>query len=143
MKHISTSALVSFSVEQMFSLVNDVSKYADFLPGCSGSRVIESFSNSMLASIDVSKAGVHKTFITLNKFMSSSAILMHLIDGPFKDLKGGWYFTLLDEQACKIELKLEFEFSSKIAEAVFDQFFNQISSDIINVFSKRAEQVYK
>ncbi len=35
MKQVSRSALVSFSAEQMFNLVNDVAKYPEFLPGCS------------------------------------------------------------------------------------------------------------
>ncbi len=55
MKQISRSALVSFSAEQMFDLVNDVSKYPEFLPGCSGSRIIESSDDGMVASVDVAK----------------------------------------------------------------------------------------
>ncbi|GAL12546.1 putative oligoketide cyclase/dehydratase or lipid transport protein YfjG [Vibrio astriarenae] len=34
MKQVSRSALVSFSAEQMYDLVNDVSNYPEFLPGC-------------------------------------------------------------------------------------------------------------
>ena len=112
MKQVSRSALVSFSAEQMFNLVNDVASYPEFLPGCAGSRVIESSSGAMVASVDVAKAGISKTFTTSNELVGGEAILMNLVDGPFKSLKGGWFFTPLDEQACKVELKLEFEFSS-------------------------------
>lgn len=42
MPQISRTALVPFSVEQMYQLVNDVKSYPDFLPGCTGSRVLES-----------------------------------------------------------------------------------------------------
>ncbi|POF59016.1 ubiquinone-binding protein, partial [Vibrio vulnificus] len=35
MKQVTRSALVSFSAEQMYALVNDVAKYPEFLPGCS------------------------------------------------------------------------------------------------------------
>ena len=41
MPQISRTALVPFSAEQMYQLVNDVKSYPDFLPGCTGSRVLE------------------------------------------------------------------------------------------------------
>jgi ribosome-associated toxin RatA of RatAB toxin-antitoxin module len=142
MKQVSRSALVSFSAEQMFDLVNDVARYPEFLPGCSGSRVIESSNGAMVASVDVSKAGISKTFTTSNELVSGEAIMMNLVDGPFKTLKGGWFFTALDEQACKVELKLEFEFSSKMIEMAFGKVFNELTNNMVNAFTKRAKQVY-
>ncbi len=143
MKQVSRSALVSFSAEQMFDLVNDVAKYPDFLPGCSGSRVLESTSSTMVASVDVSKAGISKTFTTSNTLIAGEAIIMNLVDGPFKTLTGGWYFTALDEQACKVELKLEFEFSSKMIELAFGKIFSELTNNMVNAFTKRAKQVYQ
>lgn len=142
MKQVSRSALVSFSAEQMFELVNDVARYPEFLPGCSGSRVIESSDSTMVASVDVSKAGISKTFTTSNELVNGEAILMNLVDGPFKTLKGGWFFTALDEKACKVELKLEFEFSSKMIEMAFGKVFNELTSNMVNAFTQRAKQVY-
>ncbi len=134
--------LVSFSADQMFHLVNDVARYPEFLPGCSGSRVIEASSEKMVASVDVSKAGISKTFTTSNELNHGESIIMNLVDGPFRTLRGGWYFTPLDEQACKVELKLEFEFSSKMIEMAFGKVFNELTSNMVNAFTKRAKQVY-
>ena len=142
MPKVTRSALVSFSADQMFSLVNDVARYHEFLPGCSGSRVIESSDLSMVASVDVSKAGISKTFTTSNRLADGAEILMELVDGPFKTLQGGWYFTPLDEQACKVELKLEFEFSSRMIEMAFGKVFNELTSNMVSAFSQRAKQVY-
>ncbi|AMF95096.1 ubiquinone-binding protein [Vibrio fluvialis] len=142
MKQVSRSALVSFSADQMFHLVNDVARYPEFLPGCSGSRVIEASSEKMVASVDVSKAGISKTFTTSNELNHGESIIMNLVDGPFRTLRGGWYFTPLDEQACKVELKLEFEFSSKMIEMAFGKVFNELTSNMVNAFTKRAKQVY-
>ncbi|WP_139684122.1 SRPBCC family protein [Vibrio tasmaniensis] len=142
MPKVTRSALVSFSADQMFSLVNDVARYHEFLPGCSGSRVIESSDSTMVASVDVSKAGISKTFTTSNRLADGSEILMELVDGPFKKLQGGWYFTPLDEQACKVELKLEFEFSSRMIEMAFGKIFNDLTSNMVSAFTQRAKQVY-
>jgi len=89
MKQISRSALVSFSAEQMFHLVNDVARYPEFLPGCSGTRVLESSPEAMIASVDVSKAGISKTFTTSNELRHGESIMMNLVDGPFKTF-GVW-----------------------------------------------------
>ncbi|MCG9638738.1 SRPBCC family protein [Vibrio sp. Isolate34] len=142
MPKVTRSALVSFSADQMFSLVNDVARYPEFLPGCSGSRVIESSDSIMVASVDVSKAGISKTFTTSNRLADGAEILMELVDGPFKKLKGGWYFTPLDDQACKVELKLEFEFSSRMIEMAFGKIFNELTSNMVSAFTQRAKQVY-
>ena len=142
MPKVTRSALVSFSADQMFDLVNDVARYPEFLPGCSGSRVIESSDSAMVASVDVSKAGISKTFTTSNRLAEGAEILMELVDGPFKKLQGGWYFTPLDDQACKVELKLEFEFSSHMIEMAFGKIFNELTSNMVNAFTQRAKQVY-
>ncbi|MEZ8650825.1 SRPBCC family protein [Vibrio splendidus] len=142
MPKVTRSALVSFSADQMFSLVNDVARYHEFLPGCSGSRVIESSDSTMVASVDVSKAGISKTFTTSNRLADGAEILMELVDGPFKKLQGGWYFTPLDEQACKVELKLEFEFSSRMIEMAFGKVFKELTSNMVSAFTQRAKQVY-
>ena len=142
MKQVSRSALVSFSAEQMFNLVNDVLRYPEFLPGCSGAKVIESTQETMVASVDVSKAGIRKTFITSNQMKHGEFILLDLVEGPFKILRGAWHFTPLDELACKVELKLEFEFSSRMIELAFGQVFHELTNNMVNAFTKRAQQVY-
>ncbi|BCL70803.1 Putative oligoketide cyclase/lipid transport protein [Vibrio nigripulchritudo MADA3029] len=142
MPQVTRSALVPFSAEQMFNLVNDVASYPNFLPGCSGSRIIENSETAMVASVDVSKAGISKTFTTSNQLETGRKILMQLVDGPFKHLHGGWEFTPLDETACKVELKLEFEFTSKLVEMAFGKVFNELTNNMVNAFTQRAKQVY-
>jgi ribosome-associated toxin RatA of RatAB toxin-antitoxin module len=126
----------------MYDLVNDVDSYPEFLPGCSGAEVLEHNEDMMKASVDVSKAGISKTFTTINRLSKDSVIMMELVDGPFKSLKGGWYFTMLDECACKVELKLDFEFSSKLIEIAFGKIFNELTNNMVDSFTRRAKQVY-
>ncbi len=49
MPQISRTALVPYSAEQMYQLVNDVQSYPQFLPGCTGSRILESTPGQMTA----------------------------------------------------------------------------------------------
>ncbi|EPN9631932.1 type II toxin-antitoxin system RatA family toxin [Cronobacter sakazakii] len=142
MPQISRTALVPYSAEQMYKLVNDVKSYPEFLPGCVGSRVLESSTGQMTAAVEVSKAGISKTFTTRNTLISNQSILMHLVDGPFKKLMGGWKFTPLTEDACQIEFNLDFEFTNKLIELAFGRVFKELASSMVQAFSQRAKEVY-
>ncbi|EQA4279427.1 type II toxin-antitoxin system RatA family toxin [Cronobacter dublinensis] len=142
MPQISRTALVPYSAEQMYQLVNDVKSYPEFLPGCVGSRVLELSPGQMTAAVEVSKAGISKTFTTRNTLISNQSILMHLVDGPFKSLMGGWKFTPLTEDACQIEFNLDFEFTNKLIELAFGRVFKELASSMVQAFSQRAKEVY-
>lgn len=142
MPQINRTALVPFSAEQMYNLVNDVDSYPEFIPGCTGSRVLESGPTQMTAAVDVSKAGISKTFTTRNTLSSNQSILMHLVDGPFKKLIGGWTFTPLGQDACKIEFQLDFEFTNMLIELAFGRIFKELAASMVQAFTTRAKEVY-
>ncbi|MBP2834573.1 MULTISPECIES: type II toxin-antitoxin system RatA family toxin [Dickeya] len=142
MPKISRSALVPFSAEQMYKLVNDVSSYPAFLPGCTGSRVLSSSESEMTAAVDVSKAGISKTFTTRNTLVDNQCILMQLVDGPFRQLSGDWRFTPLSEDACKVELNLDFEFKNALIELAFGKIFKELANSMVQAFTLRAKEVY-
>ena len=142
MPQINRTALVPFSAEQMYQLVNDVDSYPEFIPGCTGSRVLESGPTQMTAAVDVSKAGISKTFTTRNTLNSNQSILMHLVDGPFKKLIGGWKFTPLGQNACKIEFQLDFEFTNMLIELAFGRIFKELAARMVQAFTTRAKAVY-
>jgi ribosome-associated toxin RatA of RatAB toxin-antitoxin module len=142
MPQISRSALVPFSVEQMYKLVNDVDSYPQFLPGCIGSRILTQNETSMTASVEVSKAGIRKTFTTNNQLVNNQRIEMQLVDGPFRKLIGGWLFTPLSDDACKVQLELDFEFTNKLIELAFGKVFKELAGNMVQAFTQRAKEVY-
>lgn len=142
MPSIQRSALVAFSAEAMFNLVNDVEAYPEFLPGCADSKVVEYDGQQMKASLLVAKAGLKQWFTTLNTVVPGDRIDMRLVEGPFKHLQGGWTFRALSDTACKIELALEFEFSSKLAELAFGKIFSSLAANMVNAFTERARTIY-
>lgn len=142
MPQIERSALVFYSCQQMFDLVNDVPSYPQFLPGCSGSHVVSQVGNIQTACLEVSKLGIKQSFTTQNTLTAPTQIAMQLVDGPFKFLRGGWTFQPLNDQACKVILALEFEFSSKLVEFAFGKIFNELTAAMVQAFTERAKKVY-
>lgn len=140
---INRSALVMHSTEKMSALVNDVMSYPQFLPWCSQAQVIEQSSDYMVASIVVQKGAIKQSFTTRNDLSVEGRILMDLVDGPFKYLKGVWDFIHLKEGACKVVLTLEFELKQNIAKMAFGPVFNQAANSMVDAFCERANQVYR
>lgn len=142
MPTIQRSALVAYSAQSMFDLVNDVNAYSEFLPGCSDSKIISQQDNAMQASLLIAKAGIKQWFTTENYLEPAKSIQMTLVDGPFKKLQGGWTFSALSESACKIELNLHFEFKNRMVEMAFGKIFNSLAESMVKAFTQRAKVVY-
>ncbi len=139
---VQKSALVKFSAQQMFDLVNDIEAYPQFLPWCSGSRIIKRENDFVEAELLISKGGFKKAFSTRNRIDSGGKITVSLLDGPFSYLEGVWNFMPLREDASKISLDLEFEMSGKLASLAFGAVFNQICNTMVSSFTHRAKQIY-
>ncbi|ABI70948.1 SRPBCC family protein [Shewanella frigidimarina] len=143
MPKISKSMLVRFSALQMYDLVNDVESYHAFLPGCVGGKVLEFDGQTMVASVDVSKAGISKTFTTRNQVIQAKSISLELENGPFKHMHGLWKFTELTEDACKVEFDLDFEFSNMLVDMAFGKVFKDLMSSMVMAFTDRAKVIYR
>ena len=139
---VQKSALVKFSAQQMFDLVNDIEAYPEFLPWCSGSRIIKREDNIVEAELLIAKGGFKKSFATRNKIEQGRKMTLSLLNGPFSHLEGIWDFTPLREDASKISLDLEFEMSGKLASMAFGAVFNQICNTMVSSFTARAKAVY-
>jgi ribosome-associated toxin RatA of RatAB toxin-antitoxin module len=139
---ISKSALVSYSAEKLFILVDDIEAYPEFLPWCRSARVLTRTEDEVKACLELEKGAVHKSFTTVNRNQKNKMIEMRLLEGPFHHLEGFWRFDSLEEEACKVSLDLDFEFSSKMIGLVMGPVFNQIANTLVDSFCERAKEVY-
>lgn len=142
MKKISRTALLPYSAQQVFDLVNDVASYPQFLPWCGGSEVVSESNSEMVAKVTIAKAGIKQTFETRNHLVPGQRIQMNLVDGPFKSLRGVWEFKVLDVDACKIQFEVEFEVKSGLLSAAIGPIFEHIANTMVDSFCERAKQVY-
>lgn len=142
MPTISRSALVMHSVDEMYQLINDILSYPQFIPDCGDSKIISQDESSVTAALLVSKGGLKKWFTTKNTLVSNEQITLELVDGPFKRLTGCWNLTALSDDACKINLDLEYEFSSKVFGLAFGKVFEHLTNNMVQAFTLRAKEVY-
>lgn len=142
MTEVKREALVPFTTEQMYALVDDIAAYPQFLPWCRSTTVHERNEHEVRASIELAKGAVNKSFTTCNVTHPYGEIEMHLLEGPFKQLQGFWRFHELKPGACKVTLDLEFEFSNKLVALAIGPVFNQIANTLVDAFVERAREVY-
>ena len=126
----------------MYDIVNQVETYPEFLPWCGGVRLHQADDTSMEASIQISAAGLNQWFKTRNTMVPGESIEIQLVDGPFKRLQGSWHFTSLEDDGCKIELVLQFEFKRGLAAAVIAPAFTRIANTMVDSFCERARDLY-
>jgi ribosome-associated toxin RatA of RatAB toxin-antitoxin module len=134
--------LVGYSAEQMYTLVNDVERYPQFLPWCSGTQVEHRDPAVTRAAISVDYRGFKTSFRTENLTRPPELIEIRLVSGPFRNLDGTWRFVALSAAACRIDFRLHYEFSSRLLERPAAPVFGYIANSLVDAFVKRAEKLY-
>ncbi len=142
MAEVRKTVLIERSAEQMFSLVDGVEHYPEFLPWCGGSQVIERSDTVTRARIDINYHGVKAHFSTANTKVFPRSMTIRLVEGPFNTLDGTWVFTQLGDCASKIEFNLRYEFSSRLIEKVVGPVFSHIANTFVDAFVKHADRIY-
>ncbi len=142
MAAVEKSVLVFYSARQMFVLVDRVEDYPQFLPWCGGTEVLRHSDEALQATVHIDYHHVKQSFTTDNTRQEPSLIEIKLRHGPFSRLDGSWRFLELDEAACKIEFRLDYEFSSRILEKLVSPVFGYIANSFVEAFVQRAGVVY-
>jgi ribosome-associated toxin RatA of RatAB toxin-antitoxin module len=80
MHHISKSAIVPFTPQQMYELVNNINDYPQFLNWCEGASILNQSDDQITASVQINKGGLKQNFSTLNTLKPFRLIEMQLLD---------------------------------------------------------------
>lgn len=142
MRYVNRNALVPYTAREMFVLVDDVQSYPEFLSWCKSAQVHERTEAIVEATLELQKGAVSNKFTTRNARNEFSEIGISLVGGPFRTLQGGWTFSDLGEQGCKVALKLDFEFDNMLVDLMFGAFFEETCNSLVDAFTGRAVQIF-
>lgn len=150
---VSRSALLPFSASQMFSLVDDVESYPQFLNWCQSVDVVERNLSDVIAKMNIAYGKLAFAFTTKNTIMPDQRINLELVQGPFSNFAGHWKFTPLQSsahqmeqgglQGCKVSLELDFDFQSGFASGMLAKVFEKITASQLDAFEQRAHALFK
>lgn len=142
MKKVEKNVLVLHSAEEMFELVDKVEDYPKFLPWYSKTEVIERKDNELKARLFMDYMRVKQSFATHNHNIPGQEIRMDLLEGPFKTLRGTWKFIDLGDDMCKVEFRLEYDFSNAVLSAMISPVFGHLAGTLVDAFIKEADRRY-
>ncbi|MDB2651433.1 type II toxin-antitoxin system RatA family toxin [Amylibacter sp.] len=143
----SEKRIMPYTAKQMYDLVADVETYPDFLPWCAATRIRKVTKDSHKTIIEADLIIAFKVFrerfgsrVTLKA--EKFSIDVEYLDGPFKYLNNHWIFRDVDG-GCEADFFVDFEFKSRVLQALIGVVFNEAMQRIVNAFEMRADDLYK
>lgn len=142
MPRIDQTRELPWSAEQMFDLVADVRRYAEFLPWVVATRVKSDSDDVMIADMLVGFSALREKFTSRVVKDRPRTIKVEYIDGPLKQLANDWTFTPTPDDGCRIDFSVEFTFRNAIFEKLAGQYLDAAFRKMVAAFEKRAAQLY-
>lgn len=142
MASINRSALVEYSTQQMFDLVNDIEQYPSFMQGCTSAKILSQSDDELIGELCLSKAGISQRFTTRNTLSGPNRIDMELVEGDFSEFSATWKFLELGASACKVSLDMNFNFKLGLVEFAAGKLFSSSANNLVDALVKRADKVY-
>ena len=124
----------------MFALVNDVAAYPRRFDWCESAQVLEQGEDMVVARLDVKIGALRTWFVTRNTLVPPHHIDMALRDGPFRHLHGRWAFHALDECACKVSLRLDFEPQNRLLGPALQLGMQGLADRMVDDFVREADR---
>ncbi|HEX4197714.1 MAG TPA: type II toxin-antitoxin system RatA family toxin [Caulobacteraceae bacterium] len=146
MRHRLTREL-PYAPDQLFRLVGDVEAYPQFVPWITSMRVWNRREEGPgVDSVDA-EAGVGFAFLTerfstrVRRDANTCEIAVGLIRGPFRRLDNRWRFSP-HPAGTLVEFSIDFEFKSRLLEALLAANLGRAVDRLIACFEERAKRLY-
>ncbi|MFM5923140.1 MAG: type II toxin-antitoxin system RatA family toxin [Novosphingobium sp.] len=130
-----------YTAEQMFDLVADVGRYAEFLPWVVATRIKSDSDTEMVADMLVGFNALREKFTSRVIKNRPLRIEVIYIDGPMRDLDNVWHFRPT-EDGCEIDFLVEFTFRNAVFERLAGQYFDRAFRRMVTAFEERAGKLY-
>jgi len=135
------SVIVPHAARAMFDLVDRCEDYPEFLPWCAGAEVFERDEHVTRGRLDIDYHGIRSRIGTVNRKEPPRSMTLEFVEGPFEHFAGLWTFHPLGDAGCRVELAVDYAFTSGALEAVMGPVFNHIVGTLVDRFVERAEAV--
>ena len=147
MPSFNTVRRVRHAPEEMFDLVSDIERYPEFLPLCTGLRVLrrsqdEALVETVVAEMSVGYRSIAERFTTKVRLdRPKLGIHVSYVNGPFKYLENRWEFRP-DPQGCAVHFFIDYEFRSLALRLLLGAMFERAFRRFTDAFESRADTVY-
>ncbi|MGI4876917.1 MAG: type II toxin-antitoxin system RatA family toxin [Janthinobacterium lividum] len=130
-----------YTSEQMFDLVSDIGRYAEFLPWVQAMRIKSNDGTTIVADMAVGFKMVRERFTSRVTLDRPNTLHVDYVAGPLKYLRNDWRFESV-AGGCMVYFAVDFEFQSRIFERLAGLFFSDAFRRMVASFERRAAEIY-
>lgn len=141
MREMHRSALVPYSADQMFDLIEAVEHYPAFLPWCTRAELIERTTDTVSATVEVGFREFHFRVTTFNEKRRPEWMTITMRDGSFRHFLGQWSLKPLGDLGCRVDFTLRYELALH-AEALAGPLIDRAANRMVDAFVQRAESLH-
>lgn len=141
----SETRILPHTAERMFAVVADVERYPEFLPWCTGVRVLSREKDGtreiVMAQMEVGYKGFSERYtsrVILDP--EARAIDVSQTEGPFRILENNWRFVPLGPKGrkCEVHFRIAFAFRNMLLGMVAGKAFERVQASMARAFAARA-----
>ena len=139
----SESRFLPYAADLMYAIVADVERYPEFVPWCTGLRVLKreprGAQEIMLAETLIGYKSLRERY-TSQVVLDPGARTIDVAqtDGPFRQLENHWRFTP-EGDGCRVDFSILFEFKSRLLGMVAASVLSPVMSRMTDAFEARAK----
>ena len=147
MKH-HVSKILPYGPDQLFALVGDVMAYPDFVPWITSmrtwnARVLEPGVETVDAEAGIGFSFLKERFSSrVRRDANLRRIDVTLLSGPFRRLANRWEFFADEGGGTRVEFDIDFQFKSRLLEALLTANFAHAVDRLMTCFEDRARALY-
>jgi coenzyme Q-binding protein COQ10 len=146
--HHHVSRILPYTPDQLFALVGDVARYPEFVPWITAMRTWNARDHGAGVTTLDAEAGVGFSFLKerfatrVRRDAGERQIDVSLLSGPFRKLANHWRFLPEGDGATRVEFDIDFQFKSRLLEALLAANFHHAVDRLMGCFEDRARALY-
>jgi coenzyme Q-binding protein COQ10 len=133
--------ILRYTPDQLFDMVADVRRYPEFLPWCVGARIISQTDKELVADLTIGFKMFRESFRSNVTLERPGHIHVRYLNGPFRYLNNHWRFNP-HAHGTEVDFFVDFEFRSRLLQAVIGTVFNEAVRLMVRAFERRAMYLY-
>jgi coenzyme Q-binding protein COQ10 len=134
--------ILPYTPEQLFEVVADVRRYPEFLPWCVGARIVSRTDTEIVADLTIGFKLFRETFRSQVTLERPHHVHVRYLNGPFRYLNNHWRFAPV-ANGTEVDFFVDFEFKSRLLQAVIGTVFNEAVRLMVRAFERRAYALYR
>jgi coenzyme Q-binding protein COQ10 len=134
--------VLPYTPEQLFDVVADVRRYPEFLPWCVGARIVSHTESELVADLTIGFRMFRETFRSHVALERPNHIHVRYLNGPFHYLNNHWRFRAVPG-GTEVDFFVDFEFRSRLLQAVIGTVFNKAVRLMVRAFERRAYMLHR